>query len=50
MKAIFLKDYWKFKKGQYLEVPERRFTGQIKIYKWWEFFDDLLKKEIIKLK
>ena len=49
MKAIFKKDYYKFKKGQYLEVPERRFTGQIRVYKFWEFFDDLLKKKIIEI-
>jgi len=45
----FLKDYKKFKKGQYLEFPAKRYTGQTDLVIIWEEIDTLLKDKIAKI-
>jgi len=45
----FNKDYKGFKKGQYVELPDKRFTGQIHLMVMWEELRYLIKKGIVDL-
>ncbi len=45
----FNKDYKGFRKGQYLELPNKRFTGQIQLEIWWDELKKMIKKGIVDL-
>jgi len=44
----FIKDYNNFKKGQYLEFPKKRYTGQIYLEIIWQEVYYLIKNKIVK--
>ena len=47
LKFKFLKDYKNFKKGMYLEVPAKRYSGQIELMGTWLELKKLLKNKCI---
>jgi len=48
IKFKFIKDYKQFKKGMYLEVPNKRYTGQTKLKIIYKELEEILKNKIIK--